>query len=112
MGCDVIGDIHGHADRLEALLAALGYAETRGAWRHPSRTAIFVGDFIDRGPGQRRTLDFVRAMLDAGSVEAVMGNHDFKAIGWATADPDEGGLHLRAWAIHDGETPWSSAPGR
>lgn len=96
MGVDVVGDIHGHADQLEALLQRLGYAERRGAWRHPDRTAIFVGDLIDRGPGQLRTLKLVRAMLDAGSAEAVMGNHELNAIGWATAHPERDGDHLRS----------------
>jgi hypothetical protein len=82
MSCDVIGDIHGYADRLEALLAKLGYIERNGAWRHPSRTAIFVGDLIDRGPGQLRTLNIVRSMMDVGSARATMGNHEFNAIAW------------------------------
>jgi hypothetical protein len=43
---DIIGDIHGQADKLEALLRKLGYREAAGAWRHPERHAIFVGDFI------------------------------------------------------------------
>ena len=54
---DIIGDIHGHARKLERLLRHLGYRETRDAWRHPDRTAVFVGDFIDRGPEQLRTID-------------------------------------------------------
>jgi hypothetical protein len=49
MAYDIIGDIYGQADKLEALLRALGYRDTAGAWRHPDRQAIFVGDFIDRG---------------------------------------------------------------
>jgi hypothetical protein len=89
---DIVGDIHGHADKLEALLANLGYRPRMGAWRHPDATAIFVGDFIDRGPGQRRTLELVRAMLDAGTARAVMGNHELTAIAWHT--PHDGG-HLR-----------------
>ena len=56
MAYDVIGDIHGHADQLEALLAKLEYTCTDGAWQHPQRTAVFLGDFIDRGPRQRDTL--------------------------------------------------------
>jgi len=47
---DLIGDIHGHADALERLLTKLGYAPRRGCYRHPERQAIFLGDFIDRGP--------------------------------------------------------------
>lgn len=49
MRYDIIGDIHGHADALlEALLTDLGYSNKGGAWRHPARQALFVGDFIDR----------------------------------------------------------------
>ena len=95
MSYDIIGDIHGHADRLEALLAKLGYVHRQGAWRHGSRSAIFVGDFIDRGPGQLRTLQIVRDMLDTGSAQAVMGNHEFNAIGWATQDPAAEGRFMR-----------------
>ena len=95
MNHDIIGDIHGHADRLEALLTHLGYQHRNGAWRHASRTAIFVGDFVDRGPAQLRTLELVRAMTDAGSARAVMGNHEFNAIAWATRDPGGAGDHLR-----------------
>ena len=95
MNHDIIGDIHGHADELEALLTKLGYQDCRGAWRHPSRTAIFVGDFVDRGPNQLRTLKLVKAMTDEGSARAVMGNHEFNAIAWATPDPANDGHHLR-----------------
>jgi hypothetical protein len=95
MSYDIIGDIHGHADRLKALLTKLGYEQRDGAWRHLSRTVIFVGDFVDRGPGQLRTLALVRDMINAGSARAVMGNHEFNAIGWATADPINDGLYLR-----------------
>lgn len=60
---DIIGDIHGEADKLRDLLAHLGYRETAGAFRHPERTAIFVGDLIDRGPRQRETVQTVRRMV-------------------------------------------------
>lgn len=95
MGYDVIGDIHGQADKLEGLLAKLGYHNTGGAWRHPERTAIFVGDFVDRGPAQVRTVDTVRRMVDAGTALAVMGNHELNAIAWHTPDPRESGEYLR-----------------
>jgi hypothetical protein len=95
MGFDIIGDVHGHADRLEALLALLGYENRLGAWRHPTRTAVFVGDLIDRGPGQLRTLGLVRAMWEAGTANVVMGNHELNAIAWATPDPRNNAHHLR-----------------
>lgn len=95
MNYDIIGDIHGHADALQALLSDLGYREHVGAWRHPERQAIFVGDFIDRGPKQVETVTLVRAMLDAGSAQAVMGNHELNAIAWFLPDPDQAGEYLR-----------------
>ena len=85
-GYDVIGDIHGHATELEALLKAMGYTQQHGTWRHGDRQAIFVGDFIDRGPEQLRSVDIVRRMVDAGHAQAVMGNHEFNAIAWHRHD--------------------------
>lgn len=91
----LIGDIHGHADRLRALLTRLGYRESDGAYRHPQCQALFVGDFIDRGPKQRETIEIARAMVAAGSAQAVLGNHEFNAIAWHTEDPDAPGSFLR-----------------
>lgn len=51
-------------------------------WQHRDRTAIFVGDFIDRGPKQLETIDIVRRMVEAGKAQAVMGNHEFNAIAY------------------------------
>lgn len=88
---DVIGDIHGHADKLKALLQVLGYAHGQGTWRAPEgRQAVFVGDLIDRGPRQLDVLNIVRRMVDAGHARAVMGNHEFNAIGYAVRDPGSG----------------------
>lgn len=83
---DIIGDVHGHADRLEALLSKMGYAEKDGVWQHPERTLISVGDLIDRGPQQRRSVDIVRAMVDGGFAKCIMGNHEFNAVAFATKD--------------------------
>lgn len=95
MSYDIIGDIHGQFDKLESLLARLGYRRRQGAWRHPERTAIFVGDFVDRGPHGVEVVQTVRAMVDAGSALAVMGNHELNAIAWHTADPRDPGEYLR-----------------
>lgn len=95
MNYDFIGDVHGQADKLEALLRHLGYRHTQGAWRHPTRKARFVGDLIDRGPGQLRTLQIVRDMREADSGEAVLGNHEFNGIAYGTPDPDRPKHFLR-----------------
>ena len=94
MSYDIIGDIHGCSQSLRALLARLGYTETGGVYQHPSRTVVFLGDFIDRGPHQREVNDMVRRMIGAGSAQSVMGNHEFNAISYYTPDETPGD-HLR-----------------
>ncbi|TPQ30925.1 metallophosphoesterase [Cupriavidus pinatubonensis] len=95
MNYDIIGDVHGQAGKLRALLHKLGYQEHLSAWQHPDRTAIFVGDIIDRGPHQLETVDMVRQMVDGGHALAVMGNHEFNAIAWYLKDPVQEGEYLR-----------------
>lgn len=95
MAYDIIGDIHGHAGKLEVLLRRMGYQERAGCWRHSYRTAVFVGDFIDRGPHQLRSVTTARRMVEAGAALAVMGNHELNAIAWHTPDSDDQGEYLR-----------------
>ena len=85
-GYDIIGDIHGYAKQLLQLLGALGYADDGECFRHTSRTAVFLGDFIDRGPAIRETLAIVRPMVEHGAAVAVMGNHELNALAFHTAD--------------------------
>ncbi|HEX8243152.1 MAG TPA: polynucleotide kinase-phosphatase [Longimicrobium sp.] len=79
---DVIGDVHGCAGELEALLDRLGYAPgPDGVRRHAEgRRAVFVGDLVDRGPRVADTLRLVMAMVRAESAYAVPGNHDVKLV--------------------------------
>ena len=93
MSYDIIGDIHGHAETLKVLLRQLGYAKVDGVYRHNTRQVIFLGDFIDGGPHQRETLNIVKPMVEKGTALAVMGNHEFNAIAYAT--PSQQGGHLR-----------------
>jgi hypothetical protein len=94
---DIIGDVHGCAFKLEALLEELGYRVDpwTGAYGHAHRQAVFVGDLIDRGPSQLRTLEIVKAMADTGSAQVVMGNHEFNAITYAAHDPGDPARPLR-----------------
>ncbi|WP_166819782.1 metallophosphoesterase [Thalassoroseus pseudoceratinae] len=86
---DLIGDIHGHADALVRLLEQLGYVESDGVFRHPTRRAVFLGDYIDRGPQIAETLRIVRAMVNAESAIALMGNHEFNALAFHLKWPDQ-----------------------
>lgn len=94
-GYDVIGDVHGHVEPLRVLLASMGYLLHDGVWRHPTRRAVFVGDLVDRGAHQVEVVRLVRAMVEAGTAQIVMGNHEYNAVAWATRDPDTPGAFLR-----------------
>ncbi len=91
----IIGDIHGHADKLESLLACLGYRHNGKAYEHPNAKAVFLGDFIDRGPRQRDVLRIVMPMVAQGGAHAVMGNHEFNAIAFHSKHPECEGQWLR-----------------
>lgn len=77
---DLIGDIHGHCDQLEILLNKLGYKKKSGAYFHPERKVLFLGDYINKGPKIKAALEIVKAMTDRGSAIALMGNHEYNAI--------------------------------
>jgi hypothetical protein len=96
---DLIGDIHGELDALRHLLGKLGYREEGGAFTHPEgRKLVFLGDYIDGGPGSRGVLRLVRRLVDEGIALAIMGNHEFNFIAYHTRDA--AGLPLRS---HDGD---------
>ena len=89
-GYDVIGDVHGQADKLVGLLREMGYEQLSGVWRHSERTAVFVGDLIDRGPQQRESINIARAMVEAGSAHIVLDNHEFNALAYAQWSDERG----------------------
>ena len=93
---DIIGDVHACREELEALLSKLGYcvepkvAADRPGYDvapPPGRTAVFVGDIVDRGPDSASALALVMDMVEAGHALEVPGNHDAK-LARALADRD------------------------
>ena len=87
---DIVGDVHGCGDELEALLEKLGYVPVDGdaapfwggrAFAHPAgRKAVFLGDLVDRGPRSLDVVRVVRNMVAAGTALAVFGNHDVRLL--------------------------------
>lgn len=97
-GYDLIGDIHGHHDKLARLLAQMGYKAGGYGFRHPEgRKVIFLGDYLDRGPKVREVLLTVRTMVDNGDAFAIMGNHELGAIQGHTPDGN-GSMLKQDWA--------------
>ncbi|GAA4848890.1 polynucleotide kinase-phosphatase [Kitasatospora terrestris] len=86
---DIVGDIHGCRAELETLLVRLGWTLTRDAEGRPvdavhpeGRTAVFVGDLVDRGPDTPGVLRLVMGMVEAGHAICVPGNHENKLGRW------------------------------
>ena len=84
---DIVGDAHGCREELEALLTRLGWDLDRDAAgrpmgaKHPEgRTAVFVGDLVDRGPDSPGVVRLVMGMVAAGTALCVAGNHEAKLL--------------------------------
>ncbi|RBM20669.1 polynucleotide kinase-phosphatase [Streptomyces sp. PT12] len=83
---DLIGDVHGCRAELETLLTErLGWVISRdeagravGASHPEGRTAVFVGDLVDRGPDSPGVLRLVMGMVADGTALCVSGNHENK----------------------------------
>lgn len=87
---DIIGDVHGCVDELKQLLTQLGYQITNTKNNRDShdfgyqvtapagRTAVFLGDLVDRGPASPEVLRLVMSMVRSQVALCVVGNHDSK----------------------------------
>ncbi len=84
---DIVGDVHGCRAELESLLELLGYRLITDDLGRPidavhpnSRTVVFVGDLVDRGPDSPGVLRLAMGMTAAGHALAVPGNHENKLV--------------------------------
>jgi serine/threonine protein phosphatase 1 len=71
-----IGDIHGHAPLLEALLERIAQTPRLAGRR---RIVVFLGDLINRGPQSLRSLDLAasaRERTGADEIVGLWGNHE------------------------------------
>jgi serine/threonine protein phosphatase 1 len=63
-----VGDIHGEADKLDALLARLPL--------EPGDRLVFLGDYVDRGPDSRGVVDRLLELERRWPCVFLMGNHE------------------------------------
>lgn len=87
----VIGDVHGQTDKLAVVLDKL---KSLPDYEH--RWIVFIGDFVDRGPDPKGSIDlFQKTLRNHAKTTAIAGNHEYAmcaALGWLPAQ---------------GESPWA-----
>jgi len=73
----VIGDVHGCAAKLDALLARIA---EQAAGAH----IVTLGDYVDRGEDSAAVLRRIKAMQEAGAATCLIGNHEEMMLDWVT----------------------------
>jgi serine/threonine protein phosphatase 1 len=73
-----IGDVHGRADLLDALLRRIDADLARRPITQS--TQVFLGDYIDRGPHSRQVIDLLIARRREHRALFLMGNHELCAL--------------------------------
>ena len=82
-----VGDVQGCAEELAELIrrAEAAFADAFSLW--------VVGDLVNRGPDNRRALELVRELVEAGRCEYVLGNHEIHllstALGLRELEPND-----------------------
>ena len=90
MGLIAIGDIHGCADTLDALLSRLAPAE--------DDHLIFIGDYIDRGPNSKGVIDRLLTLRQAQQCTFLRGNHEAFMLAYLQNQDRE----LDLWVMNGG----------
>jgi serine/threonine protein phosphatase 1 len=99
-----IGDIHGRADLLDALIDEA----SREPRRREKRAIVFLGDLVDRGPDSLGAIDLsIGAAERIGADEgiALMGNHEaMMRLALDPATPRDVAIEaLEAWIANGGD---------
>lgn len=67
-----IGDIHGCADALEAILERIA--------PQPEDRIVTLGDYVDRGPETPRVVDRLIELQEQGKLVPLLGNHELMML--------------------------------
>ncbi|KAL7570994.1 hypothetical protein ACA910_002616 [Epithemia clementina (nom. ined.)] len=79
----VIGDLHGDVHCARRWVERTGAIDRlTGEWVNPLVALVFVGDYVDKGPTSRQTLEFVKSLTEKypTQVTALMGNHEMELL--------------------------------
>ena len=85
-----VGDIHGHFEKFRS---AYEKVKVDAA----DDLLVFLGDYIDRGPSVRRTLEFVMKLAEEKNVVLLRGNHEQMML-----DYFFGGATGEGWLMNGG----------
>ena len=101
-----IGDIHGQADRLEALLGRLTGLD-------PAARLVFLGDYIDRGAQSRQVVERLTALgRERPDAVFLMGNHEAALLRYDASHSPEDLRLLRSFGFQATLDSYASEPGQ
>ncbi len=80
-----VGDLHGSYDKAIRLLQAADLLDEDLRWIGGAQHLVVVGDFVDRGVGDRALMDLFRQLQPeseaaGGRVHVLLGNHEVMAL--------------------------------
>ena len=97
-----IGDVHGELGDLKELFLKIDNhikdKQTSGEWTESQPHIIFVGDYVDRGPEVKKTIQFLIDLKEKrtpGTTHFIHGNHDFAFTAFAGLLPVPHGWDMR-----------------
>lgn len=75
-----VGDIHGRLDLMTALLEKI-WADADALSANTSKTLIFLGDYVDRGPQSKQVIDYLIALTRPDwDIIKLAGNHEYSVL--------------------------------
>lgn len=110
----LVGDVHGHSDKLRSLWREL--EKELGSARFRCARVILLGDLCDRGPDTAGVLSFLASDVPEGypemEVRLLAGNHDLGLVTFLNLIPVQGGDALRGYDARRPEPPlWEDTQG-
>jgi predicted MPP superfamily phosphohydrolase len=84
----VIGDLHGDVECARHWVNKTKLIRNH-KWLDSSSSLVFLGDYTDKGPTSRQTVEFVKSLTEKypQQVTALLGNHEVELLRDRSDDP-------------------------
>jgi hypothetical protein len=79
----VIGDLHGDVYCARHWVNRTGLlSDNFQTWLDPTSSLVFLGDYVDKGPTSKQTLEFCKSLTEKfpDHVTAILGNHEVELL--------------------------------